>query len=387
MRGSPRRMAGVGSVMVLAVIAGVAFGVVVTGESNPTTGSTSSMSPQPSTSASPVASSTESTAPSASAEESGTSEATGTPQATPLDTAAATGTPAATAGPATSEGGAVGGGFDITGEWDRLAPMPGATSMWTVDTVELPDGRIAVFRRDSGSDWSSDEDVVVYDRERDTWDVVTFTGARPRISSEDAFAVGVDGRLYTFNAIVEISGSSWTSEPIDLVPEWDDWSGSSLAAGGDGRIYRRARDTRQTELIAYDPATETFGRTASTRGRFDLVFGTPDGNLALFGYADGEVAIVTYDIETESWSSPVGNLGDDLDRWHVAVGSDRRAYLSSFDADAPELWAISLDDGTMHSVELPPAATGWAVDMVWTRDKHLFAFGRGGEAWRFSPDD
>ena len=126
--------------------------------------------------------------------------------------------------------------------------------------------------------------VLVYDREQDTWEPVTFAGERP--TNRDRIVCGCSVRTNGSTPSTRsstCSGDAWVVEPFKLVQESDEWQGSSLAAGGDGRIYRRAQDTdsSRTELIAYDPETETFERSSEIGGRFDLAYTGPDGDIVL----------------------------------------------------------------------------------------------------------
>ena len=284
-------------------------------------------------------------------------------------------------------GGDTGDLFDITGEWDRLASMPGGYDFRTSDSVVLPDGRLAVFRWNSGSEDSTDGQVLVYDREQDAWETVTFAGEKLRISTELSMVLGSDERLYTFYSIIDTSGGAWTVEPSQLVQDTNGWSGSSLAAGGDGRLYRRAQDTgsSRTELIAYDPETETLERSSEIRGRFDLAYTHPDGDLVLIGWA-GESAMVIYHPDTDDWSDPVA-VSDAIAPHRAEVGFDGNVYVPGYDWLIPQLWAIGIDDGVMRSVAVPDGVTEWEPNLLSTSDNHLFAFGRGGDAWEFTPDE
>ena len=213
-----------------------------------------------------------------------------------------------------------------------------------------------------------------------------FAGERPSIATDQYLALGVDERIYSFNWIIDPSGGSWVVEPFLLNQESVEWSGSSLAVGGDGRLYRRARDTssRLTELIAYDSETGTFERSSEIRGQFDLAYSRPDGDLVLFGRA-GESAMVTYDPDTDDWSDPV-SVSDAIAPYRAEVGFDGKVYVPGYHYLIPQLWAIDLDDGEMRSVELPDGVTEWEPNLLATPDNHLFAFSPDG-AWIFTPDE
>jgi len=384
-RSSPLHMATVAGVFVAAIAAGVAFGVVISGDDQ-ATGSAPTSSPN----ASPLESAIESASPSASPSPlaSASASANPTPQETPVESGVESSTPAPTPSPEGGYGGATGDLFDITGEWDRLAPMPGGYEFRTSDSIVLPDGRLAVFRWNSGSEDSTTGQVLVYDRERDTWEPVTFAGERLRISTELSVVLGADERLYAFYAILDMSGDAWVVEPFKLVQESDEWQGSSLAVGGDGKIYRRAQDTAssRTELIAYDPETETFERSSKIGGLFDLAYTGPDGDIVLLGYGQGHASMVTYDPDTDEWSDLTA-ISDAIAPERAEVGPDGNVYVNGYDYDVPQLWAIGIDDGVMRSVELPDGVTEWEPNLLSTPDNHLFAFGRGGDAWEFSPDE
>lgn len=380
LRSSPLHMAAVAGVVVAAVVAGVAFGIVFNGEEEPETGAAPSTSP--------TASVSESASPSTSASPSASASADATPASTPIGSHVESPTPAPTPSPEGGYGGSTGDSFDLTGEWVRLADMPGGDDFHTSDSVILEDGRIAVFRWDYGSEDPAEPEVVVYDREPDSWEIARFADSRPFVGTDQPFALGGDGLIYSFEYRIDPSGDEWLVEPFQLVRETDIWAGTSLTAGGDGRIYRRADDSDagRTELAVYEPQDDTFGGTSSVAGYFDRPFTAPDGNLVVFGSVDGEAALVEYDIVADRWSSPVAPISDAIDTMHVAIGSDRDAYVPGFYPDIPQLWAIGVDDGTMRSVELPDDVTDWDVDLLWTRDGHLFAFGNE-EAWLFTPDE
>jgi hypothetical protein len=377
-------MAAVAGVFVAAIAAGVAFGVVI-GGNDPATGSAPTTSPSPSTLGSAPESGPPSASPSPSPSPSASADAT--PQETAGASEVENATPAATPSPEGEYGGATGDLFDITGEWDRIAQMPGGSEFRTSDSVILPDSRLAVFRHNSGSGGLTDpQSVLVYDRDQDTWETMEFPGERPSIATDQYLALGVDERIYSFNWIIDPSGGRWVVEPFVLNQESVEWSGSSLAVGGDGRLYRRARDTgsKLTELIAYDSQTDTFERSSEIRGQFDLAYSRPDGDLVLFGWA-GESAMVMYDPETDDWSDPVG-VSDAIAPWRAEVGFDGMVYVPGYHYLVPQLWAIDLDDGEMRSVELPDGVTEWEPNLLATPDNHLFAFSPDG-AWIFTPDE
>ena len=162
--------------------------------------------------------------------------------------------------------------------------------------------------------------------------------------------------MYTFGWIIDASGDEWVVEPSQLVQDDNGTEASTLAAGGDGRLYRRAQDTgsSRTELIAYDPQTETFERSSEIRGRFDLAYTRPDGDLVLLGWA-GESAMVTYDPDTDEWSDPVA-ISDAIAPYRAEVGFDGNVYVPGYDWLIPQLWAIGIDDGVMRSVECRTAS-------------------------------
>ena len=381
-------MAAVAGVFVAAIAAGVAFGVVI-GGNDPQTGAAPSTSPIPSPLGSTIesASSTASSSPSASPSPSPSASVDATPQETAVATEVESPAPASTPSPVEGYGGETGELFDITGEWERLAPMPGGYEFRTSDSVVLPDGRLAVFRWNSSSMDLTESQVLIYDREEDTWETVTFADERPEIATELSVAFGADERMYTFGWIIDTSGDEWAVEASHLVQDDNGTESSTLAAGGDGKLYRRARDTGSglTELISYDPETDSFDRSSETRGRFDLAYARPDGDLVLIGFAR-ESAMVTYDPDTDDWSDPIA-VSDAIAPYRAEVGFDGNVYVPGYDWLIPQLWAIDIDGGVMRSVPVPDGVTEWEPNLLSTSDNHLFAFGRGGDAWEFSPDD
>jgi hypothetical protein len=381
-RSSPWHVVAVGVVAFLAVFTGIAFAMVVGGARQPEIAGQPSSSPSASASSSNDSSATATPSPSDSAAPSETPEATSEATARPTPTPSPTPTP--------TPRGAYGGGpveFDITGEWSRLSAMPGGDQFLTADSLELPDGRLAVFRWNNVSLDHPEEEVVIYNREPGGWQVVQFTGDRVPVGTDSPFVLGGDGRIYTYDTVIDVSGNSWSAEPIGLIKETDTWAGTGLTAGVDGRIYRRAEDVggSVTELIAYDPLTGAFSRTSRITGLFDPVYAGHDDTLGLLGSRIS--GIISYDIGADEWSSPVPISAFDAFDWrHTAERADGSIYLTGLDPDIPQLWALDPDDGTQRSVELPTGITSWDVDLLWTNDDHLFAFGHD-DAWIFSPDD
>ena len=96
--------------------------------------------------------------------------------------------------------------------------------------------------------------------------------------------------------------------------------------------------------------------------------------------------MVTYDPDTDDWSDPVA-VSDAIAPYRAEVGFDGNVYVPGYDWLIPQLWAIGIDDGVMRSVAVPDGVTEWEPNLLSTSDNHLFAFGRGGDAWEFSPDE
>lgn len=383
-RRSPLRAGLTAAAVIAAIGAGVAFGIVANGlRDTGGVGAAPTDTPPPSLDAtepaSPTAEATD-PAPSPTQEPS----ATAVPADQPSPTVASTATPAST--PTDGFGGMPMPDPDITGTWATLAPMPGGADFMVADSLWLPDGRIAVFRWDYGSEDPSEPEVLAYHPATDAWEVVGFDGPRPFIGTAQPFALGGDDRIYTFEERIDPSAEPWRSEPFELIRETDVWAGTGLAAAGDGRIYRRADDVccGRTELIAYDPISETFERTSSVEGRWDLPYAAPDGSLVLLGTHAGERALITYDPVADAWGRATAVPGW-LAEWHAAIDADGRAYLPVSDSSVPQLYAIDIDDGTPLTVATPDAAATWDVDLLWDPDGRLFVFGRE-EAWVFTPD-
>ena len=106
--------------------------------------------------------------------------------------------------------------------------MPGGAQFLTADALVLPDGRIVVFRWDRGG--QPNRDVLVYDPDRDEWSVPTFDRELPTIGTDQAFALGSDGMIYSHESMIDPTSDPWTVTPFDMVRESDIWAGTNLAA-------------------------------------------------------------------------------------------------------------------------------------------------------------
>jgi hypothetical protein len=391
-RRSPMRTASVGGAAIAAIGAGAVFAVVVNEMRAPTTAgdavpastlpSTIPTTPGPTLVPMPA----EEPTPTASL------DPTAAPP-TPAPTVLSTPPPVATARPTPSGGhGGVGGGgselvYDINGTWERLPDMPGGDDFRVSDSVLLPDGRIVVFRWDYGYEDPDWPEVVIYDPDARAWTPVEFDGDRPGIGTDQPFALAGDGQLYTHDYVIDISSEPWRVSPFLLVRESDVWAGMTLAAGPDGRVYRRADDTGsgRTQLIAYDPATDSFERGTVVTGAYDILRSSGD-DLVLVGGAPG-FRLITYDPAHDAWSPPVPvtpELPFGGRMLHAAVAGDRDVYTPGPFSDVPQLWAISLDDGSLRSMSVPDDALDWSVDLLWDGGGRLYVFGTD-RAWVFTP--
>ncbi len=289
-----------------------------------------------------------------------------------------------TSTPESGLGGIPGPTYDVTGTWEALPAMPGGAQFLTADALFLPDGRVVVFRWDRGGQPS--RDVLVYDPDTDEWSIPTVDGDLPTIGTDQAFALGSDGLIYSHESMIDPTSDPWTVTPFDMVREGDTWAGSNLAADADGHIQRPADDTSsaRTELISYDPATDTFARSSDVEGNFDTVIGGGD-SLVLVGFLDGDASAIEYAPATDAWSGPHPIRNGDLRFDHGAVANDGEIYVPGFDPDAPELWRFSLNDDTWSSVEVPTDGYSGTVELVLGPDGRLYAFGTE-DAWAFTPD-
>lgn len=353
----------------LSAIVAAASSTAITPSATPTP-SASSLSPTPS--------------PSQSSSPSHMPEASPVP-ATPVSVA----TPAPMPTPTTHQGfgGLPGQTVDITGRWETLAAMPGGSDFQTSDSLVLPDGRIVVFRWDWGQEDESWPEVVIYDIQADAWEPAGFLDDRPLVGTDSSFALASDGRIYSLDRVIEIDGPEWDVAPFHMARETEVWAGMILAAGSDGRIYRRADDagSSRTELVAYDPDTDAFERTSSVAGSYGSIL-SGDDTLTLFGAADSGSAIISYDPATDAWSSTSDIEVRDIATNHAAMGPDGLVYVPGFYPDSPILWAISPEDGRALLVEMPAGVDEWAVDLLWAEDDRLYAFGRD-QVWAFTPDN
>lgn len=382
-RRSPTRTLAAGVVALAAVFVGLLF-VVVLGGRDVGSGVGSARSAEPSASSLATASVDPTRDPSPSPEPSASEGRSAEPtagggSATPEPKASATQAP-----PSDGFGG-IPAPSEVAGEWEQLADLPGS-GLSTADAIVLPDGRVTVFRWDSGRSDPETYEVVVYDSESDSWEVVTFATDRPEIGTESSFALGSDGRVYSHTQRIDISGTPWTVESFDLVREGEQWAGTNLSVGADELIYRRADDTgsARTELIAFDAATETFTRTAPTSVYGSVAHGGPDG-IVLFASVGGQSAIAVYDTDADAWgpiiASPIPL--ESLDAVSGAVDADGRVWVMASEG-ASLLYVLQPEGGTVESLSFPGETSIWGVELVWTDDGMLYAIGDE-EAWVFTP--
>ena len=391
-RSDPLRTAAAGTAAVAAIAAGVAVGVFVTSlRDDAPTGSAASGAATPFESASASASASPSVAASSSASPDASPPASATP---PAASAEASATPVTTAPPTPTPPEGLGGvpaptpADTLDGTWERLANMPEGGAYETADSLVLSDGRIAVFRWQTDIPTPESAVVAIYAPEADAWTPVTFDDDVPAVGTDQSFVLGNDDRIYTYDYRIRTDGDAWSTEPFELVRETETWAGMSLASGSDGRIYRVADDTgpERTELVIFDPDTETFERSAEVDGRYAWLVQVGD-RLAAFGYdGDREGALVFYDAEADGWSDPLRVDYGTLDMYSLAADPDGFLYGPGWNSSSPSLWAFDLDDGSAMTVDLPDDLhpDSWSVDLVW-HDDVLYVFG-GGEAWRFTPD-
>ncbi len=395
MRRSPMRMASVGGAAIAAIGAGAVVAVVVNEMRAPTTaGDAVPASALPTT----VASTPGPTLVPMPADEptpTATLDPTAAPP-TPAPTALSTPPPPHATPQPTSPGGYGGawdGGagvepvYDITGTWERLPDMPGGDDFHVSDSVLLPDGRIVVFRWDYGypdPDWP---EFLIYDPARRSWTPVEFDGDHPGIGTDQPFVLAGDGRIYTHHYTIDISTEPWQVAPFLIIRETDVWAGMPLATGPDGRVYRPADDTGvgRTQLIAYDPISDVFERSSFVSGGYDVLRADGD-DLVLVGGDGPTISLITYDPARDAWSTPLPitpevPFGRML---HGAVVGDRTVYLPGAFSDAPQLWAVSLDDGSLRSVSVPDDMLDWWIDLLWDGAGRLYAFGTD-RGWVFTP--
>ncbi len=395
---SPMRAVVIAVVAVAAVGVGVTFALVTAGVREPATGldpsASAAISASAAESASVIAFPSHTSTPSATAAESAEESV----DASVEESVDASVEPSRSASPtptATPPEGGFGGGYgpptyDIEGTWTRLADMPG-THLRTVQSMWLPDGRIVVFRY--GGNEENEPPAVLYDPEADSWNPVQFVGAEPNLGTDHPLALSADGRrVYAQDFVIDISGDSWQMTPFDIMPETDLWTGCNLAGGADGRIYRWAESfgSSQTELVAYDPADDSFDRISATPGDFCLVYAGPDDDLFMLAGGNGvagpqtTLQIVRYDPVADSWSDVVSVPGPWVDPWHAALGPDDAIYVPGPYAFT-ELWAIPVAGGSFLSVEPPEWTTVWDADLLWSPDGELYLIGNN-EVWRFTPE-
>ena len=375
-RRSPARSIVAGVAAVGAVLGGAAFAIALSNAGGRPTAdagvSQSQFATEGSQSPSAVPSSTPMSSPS--------------PTASPTPTAAASqpATPTPTPTPETGIGGIPGPTYDVTGTWESLPTMPGGPQFLTADALFLPDGRIVVFRWDRGGE--PNRDMLVYDPNADEWSVPRFDGELPTIGTDQAFALGSDGLVYSHEYMIDPTSDPWTVTPFQMVRESDIWAGTNLAADADGHIQRPADDTTsaRTQLVAYDPATDTFERSSDVAGNFDTIVGGRD-SLVLFGALDGDASAIEYAPATDAWSGPHPIPNGDLPFHHGAVAGDGEIYVPGLYPDAPELWRLSLNDDSWSYVEVPEDGYSGGVELLWEADGRLYAFGRD-DAWVFTPN-
>ena len=383
-----------GGVVLAGIVAGTLASILILGDPHQAVGQATESHPEPSLSPSASASAGASAA--ASAEPTRTPHASSSPSVSPTATAtpAEASGPASTQAPQTGGDGGVGGpsipAWDVTGTWTKLSPLPGGDEFMPSDAVRLADGRMVVFRWDYGYESEPQPEVVVYDPTTNEWSTAEFDGDRPRIGTDEPFALARDGRIYSLVDVIDPSTKTWHAEPFRMLPETEVFAGMRFEAGSDGRLYYSAADagSGRTELVVFDPESG-YGRTSSVDGKYSVAAADTDGNLLLFGSESDQSGLIRYDIDLDTWSDPVPAPPryDTLDYAHVAVGPDGLAYVPGFDRSYGALWAIDPDDGALLAVEPPPDVEPiWKVDLVWSPDGRLYVFGMG-EAWTFTPDD
>ena len=381
-RSDPLRTTVAATAAVAAIAAGMAIGLFVTSiRGEAPVGAAPSPSASPSAELSPSASGSPSLSatPSASASPTATPQETESPSPDPTDGSA----PAPAPTPQVGLGGTpVGGGTaPLEGTWEELAAIPGEDGEPS-SVVALADGRIALFR------WTvpDSEAMVIYDPASDAWEVPAFDGEAPGVGTDQAFVLGNDDRVYTHDHRLVEDGGTWRREAFELVRETETWAGMPLGTDADGRIYRPADDTgsNRTELVIYDPESDTFDRSAAVDGSYGFPVSVGD-RLAVFGAdASSEPGLIWYDPAADAWGETVSIDHGQLDLYTLTASPDGTVYATNADTPAPELWAIDSEDGSALPVEPPDGVSEWSVDLVW-HDDALYAIGRGG-AWRFTPD-
>ena len=272
-----------------------------------------------------------------------TPEATPSPSPTPTPGAVP---PSPTPTPEEGFGGAPAPSWDIEGTWTALPAMPDAYAYALSDVLVLRDGTLVVFRwqQDPGVDGAQ---VLRYDEDRAAWVAVA---TEPLLTGTDEpWAQAADGRIYTFETLIDPSTTPWSVDPFQLISISEPWAGQGLDAGSDGRIYL-ALPIPGAQLQIYDPVLdrrETTSKTNEAVGR--CVLRALDHRVV----AIDQIGFAFYDPTSDSWSDVVEAPGGDVDCFSAGYGPDERLYVTSFTFGG-DIQAWDESTGAWSSVEPPP---------------------------------
>ena len=362
--------AGVGLSAVLA--GGLAAAAISSGRQ--ATGDARSTSPTVSASASASTSASEQPSPSPIAAATATATASPTASATPAPTPLGTPLATPTATPANGLGGATPPAWDIEGTWTALPPLPDPYWYAISDVLYLEDGSLIVFRSEfrPGAEGAS---PVRYDEDRRAWVPVAIeeTQAGPQ-----SFAMAADGRIYTFDEVVDPSTNPWQVDPFLAHPD-EAWAGTGLDAGADGRIYLTTLSLSQVTFEIYDALRDERETSASIHQPIGRCVVQAPGDEVI---AMGDDRFAFYDTASDSWSDVTNTPGEQ--HCHSAgFGPDGRLYMDSM------MWPVDIhaydrQTGTWLSVEPPPT---WISTPLPEPDEVIqprFFTGPDGRLWALS---
>ena len=265
--------------------------------------------------------------------------------------------------------------WDIEGTWTALPAMPDADVNPLSDVLMLDDGSLVVFR------WSSTNEavgsrVVRWDEEGSRWEEVAtepfYTG------TDQPWAQGGDGRIYSFETVIDPSTSTWQADPFDLAEPTEPYAGSGLDSGTDGRIYRSLSFGQLTFEI-YDPLLDGRETSATLDEPFyACILRGPDHRML----AIDMTGFASYDPGLDSWSAVTRTPGDQ-DCFSAGFGPDGRLYMTSM-WWADDIHAYDADRDAWLSVEPPPASEGFRPRFITGPDGRLWAIGQR-ESFVFNP--
>jgi hypothetical protein len=350
-----------GAVAVAAVVTGALAAAVI---SSGPRGVAQAASAEPTVSAS--VSPSEEPSPTSSATPTPTPSPSPSPSASAIATPSAVATPVPT--PPSNDG--IGGlsppSWDVEGEWTALPQMPDSAEYRLSDVLVLDDGSVTVIRWSTQND---DPDVLRWDEEDSAWVRVATEPFFP--GTDTQWGQGADGRLYTFESILDPATEPWQAQPFHLAPITEPYAGTGMDAGSDGRIYRpdtEASSSAVTVLDIYDPLLDDHHASAPTDvSLVGCVLRALDDRLIALDMA----RFAFYDPATDSWSADRMTPGDQ-DCYGAGYGPDSRLYTASMWWGG-DIHAWDERSAKWLTVESPPVGRDFRPRFITGPDNLLWA--------------